>query len=238
MMQKKKYLFLIVILLSMAFPTFAATKQENRVNDAMDVIVDLIKIPETSIPPILLSKAYAVAVIPNVTKIGLLIGGHSGKGVIVVRQQDNSWSNPAFISLYGISLGIQLGAQSIDTILVFKSPKGVTELANGKLTLGADASITIGPIGRRTAASTDINFLSEVYSYSKTRGLFAGLSFEGSNITMDRKSNSVYYGSSSMTPELIFSSSGNIAPPSANNFVQILTSQTHQLPIAPKVDDN
>ena len=80
----------------MAFPTFAATKQENRVNDAMDVIVDLIKIPEQSIPPILLSKAYAVAVIPNVTKIGLLIGGHSGKGVIVVRQQDNSWSNPAF----------------------------------------------------------------------------------------------------------------------------------------------
>ena len=131
MMQKKKYLFLIVIFLSMTFPTFAATKQENRVNDAIDVIVDLIKIPEQSIPPILLSKAYAVAVIPNVTKIGLLIGGHSGKGVIVVRQQDNSWSNPAFISLYGISLGIQLGAQSIDTILVFKSPKEI----NCKLTL-------------------------------------------------------------------------------------------------------
>jgi len=151
----------------------------------------------------------------------------------VVRQDDNSWSNPAFITLTGGSFGWQIGAQSTDIILVFKTRKGVDGIANGKLTLGADASVAAGPVGRHTAIATDIKFKAEVVSYSRSRGLFAGVALEGAGVTMDRKANAAFYSSASMTPEKIFVSSPNIAPDVANTFVQILTAQTRRLPTAP-----
>ena len=216
-----------------AAPALAATKQETRVADATDVIDQLLRIPEQSIPPALLSRAYAIAVVPNVIKIGFGLGARRGKGVLVVRRDDNSWSNPAFIALTGGSIGWQIGAQSTDIILVFKTRKGVEGIANGKLTLGADAAVAAGPVGRQGAVATDARFRSEVFSYSRSRGLFVGVSLEGAGVTMDRKSNAAFYGSSSITPEQIFASSGNFAPPAANNFVQILTAQTQRLPTQP-----
>jgi lipid-binding SYLF domain-containing protein len=116
---------------------------------------------------------------------------------------------------------------------VFKTRKGVDGIANGKLTLGANASVAAGPVGRNTSASTDIQFEAEVYSYSRSRGLFAGVALEGAGVTMDRKANAAYYGSTSMTPEAIFVSSPSIAPDTANTFVQILTAQTARLPTQP-----
>ena len=217
----------ILISLLIAMPASAATKEESRVIDATDVIDQLLRIPEQSIPPALLSRAYAVAVVPHVVKIGFGLGARRGKGVLVVRQDDGSWSNPSFITLTGGSFGFQIGAQSTDVILVFKTRKGVNGIANGKLTLGADASIAAGPIGRHTAVSTDITFKSEVYSYSRSRGLFAGIALEGAGVTMDRKANAAFYGSAQITPEQIFASSGNAAPQLANQFVQVLTAQTH-----------
>ena len=107
------------------------------------------------------------------------------------------------------------------------------DIQNGKLTLGANASIAAGPIGRHAEIATDIRFEVEVYSYSRSRGLFIGVSLEGAGLTMDRRSNAAYYGSSSITPEDIFASSGNVAPASANNFVQVLTAQTRRLPRQP-----
>jgi lipid-binding SYLF domain-containing protein len=211
----------------------AATREEKRVGDASDVLEQLLRIPEKTVPPALLSRAYAVAVIPNVVKAAFGLGARRGKGIIVVRQDDNSWSNPAFITLTGGSVGWQVGAQSTDIILVFKTRKGVDGIENGELTLGADASVAAGPVGRHTAVSTDIEFQAEVYSYSRSRGLFAGLALEGAGVTMDRKANAAFYGSSSMTPERIFSSSPNIAPDIANTFVQLLTAQTSRLPKQP-----
>ncbi len=211
----------------------AATREEKRVGDAADVIEQLTRIPEKSVPPALLSRAYAVAVIPNVVKAAFGLGARRGKGILVIRQDDNSWSNPAFITLTGGSVGWQVGAQSTDVILVFKTRKGVDGIENGELTLGADASVAAGPVGRSTAISTDIEFQAEVYSYSRSRGLFAGLSLEGAGVTMDRKANAAFYGSSSMTPERIFASSPNIAPDIANTFVQILSAQTSRLPKQP-----
>ena len=207
-----------------------STREEQRVNDASEVLNQLLRIPEKSIPPSLLSRAYAVAVIPNVVKAAFGIGARRGKGIIVVRQDDDSWSNPAFVNLTGGSFGWQIGAQSTDVILVFKTRKGVEGIENGKLTLGAEASIAAGPVGRHTSVATDIRFESEVYSYSRSRGLFAGLALEGAGVTMDRKSNVAFYDSTTMTPERIFVSSPNIAPDAANTFVQILTAQTSRLP--------
>ena len=211
----------------------AASREEKRVGDAADVLEQLLRIPEKTVPPALLSRAYAVAVIPNVYKAAFGLGARRGKGIIVVRQDDNSWSNPAFITLTGGSVGWQAGLQSTDIILVFKTRKGVDGIENGRLTLGADASVAAGPLGRQTSIATDIEFKAEVYSYSRNRGLFAGVALEGSGVTMDRKANAAFYSSSSMTPERIFVSSPNIAPNIANTFVQILTAQTARLPTQP-----
>jgi len=224
---------IIFLALCVALPVVAATKEEKRIADASDVLDQLSRIPEKSVPPSLLSRAYAVAVIPNVVKIGFGLGARRGKGVLVVRNNDNTWSNPAFITLTGGSIGWQVGAQSTDIILVFKTRKGVDGIANGKLTLGADASVAAGPVGRQAAVATDIEFKAEVYSYSRNRGLFAGVSLEGSGVTMDRKANASFYSDASMTPEKIFASSPNIAPDMANTFVQILTAQTRRLPTQP-----
>ena len=225
-------LILILALFTTALAS-AATKEEDRVADATDVVDQLLRIPEQSIPPSLLSRAYAVAVIPNMIKAGFVVGARHGKGVLVVRQDDHSWSNPAFVRLTGGSVGWQAGAQSTDIILVFKTRKGVDGIAGGKLTLGADASVAAGPVGRHTEVATDIQFKSEVYSYSRSRGLFAGVALEGAGLTMDRKANAAFYGSASITPEDIFASNGNAAPLVANNFVQVLTAQTRRLPKQP-----
>jgi len=211
----------------------AASREEKRVGDAADVLDQLLRIPEKTVPPALLSRAYAVAVIPNVVKAAFGLGARRGKGIIVVRQDDNSWSNPAFIKLTGGSVGWQAGVQSTDIILVFKTRKGVDGIENGRLTLGADASVAAGPLGRQTSLATDIEFKAEVYSYSRNRGLFAGIALEGAGVTMDRKANAAFYGSSSMSPERIFVSSPNIAPDIANTFVQMLTAQTSRLPKQP-----
>ncbi len=211
----------------------AATREEKRVADASDVIDQLLRIPEKSIPPTLLARAYAVAVIPNVVKAAFGLGARRGKGILVVRQGDSSWSNPAFVTLTGGSFGWQIGAQSTDIILVFKTRKGVDDIANGKLTLGADASVAAGPVGRQAAIATDLMFQAEVVSYSRSRGLFAGVALEGAGVTMDRKANAAFYSSTSMTPEKIFASSPNIAPDVANTFVQLLTAQTSRLPTSP-----
>ena len=224
---------LVTLGLLLALPVAAATKEEKRIADSADVLDQLLRIPEKTIPPSLLARAYAVAVIPDVVKIGFGIGARRGKGVLVVRQDDNTWSNPAFVTITGGSVGWQAGVQSTDVILVFKTRKGVTNIEKGKLTLGADASIAAGPVGRQTGIATDIQFEAEVVSYSRSRGLFAGVALDGSGLTMDRKANAAFYSSASMTPEQIFVSSPNIAPDIANTFVQILTAQTRRLPTQP-----
>jgi lipid-binding SYLF domain-containing protein len=237
-MRIRSFIAFVLLSLLLAVPVQAATKQETKVADATDVLDQFLRIPEQSIPPALLSRAYAVAVVPNVLKIGFGIGARRGKGILVIRREDNSWSNPVFVNLTGGSLGFQIGAQSTDIILVFKTRNGVEGIENGRLTLGADASVAAGPVGRHTGAATDVRFRAEVYSYSRSRGLFAGVALEGAGVTMDRKSNAAFYGSSSLTPEQIFESSGNIAPQAANNFVQILTAQTRRLPKQPGMDAN
>ena len=189
----------------------AQSKEEKRINKAVVVLDQIMRIRETSIPESLLTKAYAVAVIPGVMKAGLVFGGRFGKGVISVRKADNSWSNPSFIKLAGGSWGLQIGISETDLILVFKNKKGVDGITGGKLTLGADASVAAGPVGRSGSAATDIKFDAEVYSYSRSRGLFIGIALDGSVISIDDKANARFYHRDSVDAgEIIY---GDITPP-------------------------
>jgi lipid-binding SYLF domain-containing protein len=229
-MHIRQTIFTSIVSLLIAMPAAAATKEEIRVTAASDVLEQLLQIPERSIPPALLNSAFGIAVVPQVIKVGFGVGVRRGKGILVVRREDGSWSNPSFISLTGGSFGFQIGAQSTDVVLVFKTRNSIDSIANGQLTLGVDTSIAAGPVGRQTGAHTDLGFKAEVYSYSRNRGLFAGIALEGAGVAMDRLANAAYYNAADMTPEKIFASSGNMAPPEANRFVQTLTAQTNRLP--------
>jgi lipid-binding SYLF domain-containing protein len=204
----------------------AETPEEQRLTDATEVLEQLAAIPENGIPPALLGSAYAVAVIPNVVKVGLVVGARWGRGVLVVRQPDGQWSQPTFISVTGGSVGWQAGAQSSDLILVFKNRRGVEGITDGKLTLGADASVAAGPVGRYTSASTDIRLRSEVYSYSRTRGLFLGVALDGAAISIDQSANAAFYAQPGVSAEAIFAADGVTAPVEARRFIATLTRLT------------
>jgi len=171
----------------------AASKQEEKVTDAINVLDEIMAIPEKGIPPSLLHNAKGIAIIPGVIKAGFIIGGRHGKGILVVHSTESEWSNPAFISFTGGSVGWQIGAQSSDIILVLRTKRSVDNLMKGKFTLGADASIAAGPVGRQVEAGTDIELKAEIVSYSRSRGLFAGLSVEGSSLQIDDEANWAFY---------------------------------------------
>jgi lipid-binding SYLF domain-containing protein len=204
----------------------AETPEEQRLTDANEVLEQLADIPEDGIPPALLGSAYGVAVIPNVLKVGLVVGARWGRGVLVVRQPDGQWSQPSFITVTGGSVGWQAGAQSSDLILVFKNRRGVDGITSGKLTLGADASVAAGPVGRYTSASTDIRLRSEVYSYSRSRGLFLGVAVDGAALSIDQSANAAFYAKPGVSAEAIFTADDVTAPVEARRFVATLTRLT------------
>ena len=185
---------LIPALLATVLILTAATKYERRIGAASDVVEDLARIPEQGIPPSMLRDAYAIAVLPNVFKIGVGVGGRFGNGVLIQRQPDGRWSNPAFVNLGGGSIGLQLGAQSSDIVLVFKNKRSLDKLYTGRMTLGADVAVAAGPVGRLSSATTDVTLRTAAFSYSRNRGLFAGISLEGAVIGIDRNANREFYG--------------------------------------------
>jgi len=188
--------FALTALLALLLPLSAHAQQRetDRANNAVRVLSEVLDIPEESIPERLLSEAEAVAVLPDVVKAGLVFGGRGGKGLISVRSSDGTWSNPSYITLAGGSFGFQAGVQAADVVLVFRTRRGVDNIVNGKFTLGADASIAAGPIGRSAQASTDGRLEAEIYSYSRARGLFAGVALDGAVIAIDNRANRRAYG--------------------------------------------
>ena len=206
----------------------AGAREEGRLLTATEVLEEVQAMPDQQIPDALLSRAYGIAVIPDVTKVAFIFGGRHGNGVLVVRDKLNSpWSNPTFVALTGGSWGLQAGAQSSDIILVFTTRTGIEGIAGGKLTLGADASVATGPVGRQGSAATDMNFNSEIYSYARTRGLFGGIALDGSVISIDRSANAALYGKSGVTATEIFSGQAPAAPATAQRFLERLAQATH-----------
>jgi lipid-binding SYLF domain-containing protein len=160
---------------------------------AGEVLTEIMQAPDSGIPDELMEHAVAVAVIPHMVKGAFGLGGTFGKG-LVSHRVNGKWAAPAFIEIGGGSFGLQLGVQATDVILVFTSEDGFKGLLDGKLKLGADAGIAAGPVGRKAEAGTDILLKSPVLSYSRSKGLFAGVSLEGAVVTIDDSANKKVYG--------------------------------------------
>lgn len=203
---------LFAALFVIALPALAnAGEQEiGRANNALRVLSEIMLAPDKRLPANLIQEAQAIAVVPDVIKAGLIIAGRHGAGLISVKGADGVWSNPSYISMSGGSIGFQLGVESTDVILVFRTQRGVDSIVHGKFTLGADASVAAGPVGRDAHAATDAQLKAEIYSYSRSRGLFAGVALDGSVLAIDNNANQAVYGDGA-TPRRIFSGSvGNV----------------------------
>jgi lipid-binding SYLF domain-containing protein len=198
MMNFKMLLAGTVSLLMFAVPAWSSDSlnANKKIVESIQVLTDITSIPEKEIPPSLLRNCYGIAIIPNVLKAGFFVGGRYGKGVLAVRDSDGSWKNPYFISLMGGSFGWQIGIQSADVVLVFKSRKSIDKIRDGKFTLGVDAAVVPGPVGRQAQIGTDIMLKGEIYSYAKSRGLFVGAALDGAVIKIDLESTESLYGAS------------------------------------------
>jgi lipid-binding SYLF domain-containing protein len=176
---------------------FALSEADATVRQSEQVLAEIMAMPGKAIPEYLLSEAQGVVIVPNVIKIGFIAGVRRGHGVVLVRDPEGEWSLPQFVTLTGGSVGWQAGIQGTDVVLVFTTRKGVQGLMQGKFTIGADASVSAGPVGRNAAAGTDATLKSEILSYSRSRGLFLGVAIDGSVLEIDGLAHAAYYGSPS-----------------------------------------
>jgi lipid-binding SYLF domain-containing protein len=205
---------------------WAQAREQGRLLMAAQVLNELRTSRDQYIPDKLLERAYAIAVVPDMTKIAFFAGGRHGNGVMVVRDKDGRFGNPAFISLTGGSFGFQWGVQAMDIVLVFTTRKGVEGITGGKFTLGADASVAAGPLGRDASASTDATFRSEVYSYSRTRGVFAGIALDGAALRIDDDANEAYYGKKGITATDIVDGKVSNTDESGRRFLAVVNTST------------
>ncbi len=227
----KKVIMAVFVLIGIAaaLPGLSAAAEGRnvaKIEVAGDVLKEIVLIPEKGIPPALLRNASGIAIIPDVIKAGFILGGRYGTGVLLVRDKEGHWSNPSFVSITGGSIGWQIGVESIDIVLVFKNEKTINRILTGKFTIGADASVAAGPVGRGGQAATDIELKSEIYSYSRSRGLFAGLSLEGAALLIDEDANSNVYGKEGILARDIFEGKELKAPAAAERLRKMLAEYT------------
>jgi len=205
----------------LARPAHAGAPEDARLTTATDVLEELRGSPDQGVPTWLFDRAYGVAVIPNVIKGAFFVGGRGGKGVLVSRDPSGRFSDPLFLTLAGANFGLQWGAQASDVVLVFATRRSLEHFARGQLTLGATASVAAGPVGRAGEASAGVQ--AEIYSYSRARGLFAGIALDGTVLAVDRKSNRGYYGRDVGSAEVLAGTArGNSE--SARRFIATLVS--------------
>jgi lipid-binding SYLF domain-containing protein len=221
---KKLIVFGLVVLMS-AMPSFAANDEREieRVKEAGSVLKEVLNIPD-DIPQDLLDKAECLIILPSVKKGAFGIGGSYGRGVMVCRSGQHykgKWGAPALYALEGVSIGFQLGGQATDFVLLVMNPKGAESLLYSKVKLGADASAAAGPKGRTAEGATDVVMNAEILSYSRNKGLFAGVSLEGSTLRSDGSANEKLYGKKLTAKEIIRQSKVGI-PSCANELVSLL----------------
>lgn len=183
-----------VVAFTSASPATADARLAQKVQTSEDVLRDLLATPDQEVPKELLERARCVAVLPGVVKGAFGWGGKHGRGVLSCRDDAGGWSAPVFVRISGGSFGFQIGVQAADVVLFLMSERSVKSLLKSQFTLGGDISVAAGPLGRSAEASTDARLKAEIYSYAKTRGLFAGISVEGSRLAPHRKSMIRYYG--------------------------------------------
>jgi lipid-binding SYLF domain-containing protein len=197
-------------------------KQIKKVEDSIRVLEEMMREADKSIPLSLLEESAGIAILPDVIKAAFVIGGRHGKGVLMIRQKDGRWSDPVFIDIKAGSAGWQIGVESTDIILVFKTQRSVENITKGKFTLGADVGVAAGPVGRSAEASTDTKLKAEIFSYARSRGLYVGISFQGASIKVDDKANRNFYGMKGIQADAILGGEGLTRPEIADELKKAL----------------
>ncbi|MCG3176710.1 MAG: hypothetical protein MOGMAGMI_01670 [Candidatus Omnitrophica bacterium] len=191
----------------------ASVELDARVREAKLVLDEVMASPDQSIPEDLLRRCKAIAIYPSVLKGGFIIGARVGKGVIVRRdEKTGQWGQAAFSKIGGGSWGLQIGAEATDLVLVIMNERGLEGLLDNNFTLGADASIAAGPVGRSAEAGTDLSLKAAIYSYSRSRGLFGGVALQGAVVSPDRESNAEYYGRPASSYDILYAEGAQLKP--------------------------
>lgn len=223
----KKVLSLLVAAALIALPAPAQKKEQERLGECGTVLKEILNIPD-GIPKDLLDKAECVIVIPSVKKFAIGIGGSYGRGAITCRTGEHfthAWSAPSMFALEGGNIGLQLGGQATDFILLVMNPKGANSVLGSKVKLSGDAGAVAGPKGREATAATDIVMKAEILSYSRSRGLFAGVSLEGSTLRQDNSANKKLYGREVSAREIVRKGAVGV-PASGHELVSLLNKQS------------
>jgi len=212
------FAFAVLALLAVFTPLRAQNPDDEskRVNEALTALDEIMAAADKSVPRSVMEKAVGIAVFPSLLKGGLGIGGQHGRGILSVRDKKNGgWSNPAFLTINGGSFGAQIGVQAIDLVLIINNQRGLEQLVKNQFKVGADASVAAGPVGRDASASTDIQMRAQILSYSRSRGLFAGVTLNGSTIRQDRDANERFYTIGYRTGQIVFDGMGTAINPAA-----------------------
>ena len=216
-----------------AAPTQAQDRNREAeiVQKSLTVLTEVQAMPDLQVPDWLLQRAEGIAILPEVIKAGAIVGGRGGNGVLLVRHRDGGWSNPLFIGLGAGSFGWQFGVQAADVVLVFTTRKSIEGITDGKITLGGDIAAVAGPVGRTASAATSVTLDAEVYSYSRAKGLFAGVSLEGGMLFIRDNANERFYGKSRVVPSEIVAPDAPSGPAPAPALVQEVARITSVAPV-------
>jgi len=210
-----KKIVIAVLTLAVSHVVIAqASDEAKRIAEASIVLEEIMAAGDKAVPRSIMENAEGIAVFPSLIKGGLVVGGQRGRGVLSVRnQKQGGWSSPAFLTITGGSIGAQFGAQAIDLVLVINNQRGLEQLVKNQFKIGADLAVTAGPVGRDASASTDIQLRAQILSYSRARGLFAGVTLNGSTISQDRDANERFYGMGYRTGQIVFDGLGGSPDP-------------------------
>jgi lipid-binding SYLF domain-containing protein len=223
----KKFLLLMVVIVLVGLPAYAQKDENNRIKNSGKVMVEILNVPD-DIPKDLLDKAECVIVLPSVVKFAFGVGASYGRGVMTCRsgkEFSGPWSAPSMMALEGGSFGLQLGGQATDFVLLVMNQRGADSILTSQVKLGGDLAAAAGPKGRSAAASTDVTMRAEVLSYSRARGLFAGISLEGSTLRPDNDGNERLYGKGTSAKDVVINSTIH-APASAKLLISTLNKRS------------
>jgi len=210
-----KRLFTLLCVAAITLPAFAASGKatlDQRLESSRIIINEIMKTPDQGIPGSIMKQATCVAVVPGLKKGAFIFGGQYGQGVVTCRT-GHGWSAPAFIRMAGGSFGLQIGGQETDLVLVAVNDRGMQDLLKSEFKIGADAAAAAGPVGRNTQASTNLTLKSELLTYSRSRGLFAGIDLDGTVVSQNTEDTNTYYGTPHTFEEIL---KGNVLPPDSS----------------------
>jgi len=212
--------FAVAMSLALSATALFADTAKERLTEAASVMTEIMSTPDNSIPQDLLAKAECVVIVPGMKKAAFVVGGEYGRGFVECRNEHRGWGAPAAVRMEGGSLGFQIGGSSTDLVMLVMNTRGMTKLLEDKFTLGADAAVAAGPVGRNAAANTDAKMTAEILAWSRSKGLFAGVSLKGATLRPDQDQNEQLYGKKMSNKEVL---SGSVsAPPEARALISTL----------------